>query len=136
MIDIKWLIFIVWCFISIIVLLFKLNFDLNRDLKLVEKVSTPKFRVIRYEPSIETFLIDKSSLLGHNALVSIYYLKKEFEIELGRAYVSNIQENFIQLKIEYYSEKFEKNHVEVLKRIQDNDTYELNNIIIKTYVTK
>lgn len=134
-VSIKWIIFICYIFLVVFVILVKFIYDQNIELE-GKSQSNPIFRVVKYEPTQELFLIEKTNLLGFDAMVSLFYLLDDFEIELGKAFVSNIQENFIQLKTIDISKKFEKDNSEILKNIKNNSSNELKNIIIKTYVTR
>lgn len=86
--------------------------------------------------STDEFLIDKTILLGHNALVSIFYYKEEFEVEIGKAFVSNISEKYIQIKILDISQNLSNDIISAIGKIRNNDTKELKNITIKTFVTR
>lgn len=133
-ISIKWIIFLFYVFLSCTVILLKVIHEQNKELN--KQQARPIFRIIKYEPTQESFLIEKTNLLGFDALVSLFYLQDDFEIELGKAFVSNIQENFIQLQTIDISKKFETDNSEILKNIKNNASKELKNIIIKTYVTR
>jgi hypothetical protein len=77
----------------------------------------------------------KNDFLGHLAMVSIFYLDNSFEVELGKGYVKNIQDKFIQIEIIEISDSFSLNHSDVLEKINSNNVIELQKIIIKSYVT-
>lgn len=133
-VNVKWLIFLIYIFICLLFILVKLIYDLNQELK--AKDLNPKFTIIKYLQSTDEFLIEKTTLLAYNALVSLYYLKDDFEVEIGKAYVSNISDNYIQLKILDTLPNLSKDIVDAIKKIRNNDAKELKSVSIKTFVTK
>ncbi len=133
-ISVKWLIFLIYIFICIILIFFKVICDLNDELNKIDP--NPKFTIIKYLQSTDEFLIKKTTLLAHNALVSLYYLKDDFEVEIGKAYVSNVSDNYIQLKIFDTLPNLSKDIVEAIDKIKNNDAKELKSVSIKTFITK
>lgn len=133
-VNIKWLIFIVYLFISSVFILVKIIYDIQKELE--QRELKPQFRIIKYQQSTEEFLIEKSTLLGHNALVSVFYSQDDFETEIGKAYVSNITDNFIQLKIMNIRDNLSQEIVAVIDKIKNNDAKELKNVTIKSFVTR
>ena len=131
-ISIKWLVFSIYISFTIILILFKLVLDLNTELKVKHPNTTTVFR---YVPESTTFLVYKNDFLGHLAMVSIFYLDDSFEVELGKGFVKNIQDKFIQIEIIEISNTFSSNHSEVLEKINSNNVIALQKIIIKSYVT-
>lgn len=131
-ISIKWLIFTIYVSFTIILILLKLIVDLNNELKVKLPYTT---RIFRYVPENFTFLIYKNDFLGHLAMVSIFYLDNSFEVELGKGYVKNIQDKFIQIKIIEISERFSSNHSKILEEIELNNVMTLQKIIVKNYIT-
>jgi len=132
--NIKWLIFTVYLFISAVFVLMKIIYDIQKELE--QRELKPQFRIIKYQQSTDEFLIGKSSLLGHNALVSIFYSQDDFETEIGKAYVSNITDNYIQLKIMTILDDLSQEIVAVIDKIKSNDAKELKNVTIKSFVTR
>jgi len=133
-INVKWLIFLIYVFICISFILIKFCYDLFKEIQ--QKDLSPNFTIIKYLQSTDEFLIDKTILLGHNALVSIFYYKEEFEVEIGKAFVSNISEKYIQIKILDISQNLSNDIISAIGKIRNNDTKELKNITIKTFVTR
>lgn len=131
-ISVKWVVFAIYISFTIILILFKLVIDLNTELKVKLPNTTTVFR---YVPESTTFLVYKNDFLGHLAMVSIFYLDNSFEVELGKGYVKNIQDKFIQIEIIEISDSFSLNHSDVLEKINSNNVIELQKIIIKSYVT-
>ncbi len=131
-ISVKWVVFTIYISFTIILILFKLVIDLNTELKVKLPNTTTVFR---YVPESTTFLVYKNDFLGHLAMVSIFYLDNSFEVELGKGYVKNIQDKFIQIEIIEISDSFSLNHSDVLEKINSNNVIELQKIIIKSYVT-
>ena len=68
-------------------------------------------------------------------MVSIFYFDDSFEVEFGKGYVKNIQENFIQIQLLEISESFSTNYDSVIIKIDSNDIVILNRLIVKSYVT-
>lgn len=130
--SLKWFVFIIYIFFTIVLILIKLIIDLNIELKIKHSNTTTVFR---YVPESETFLVYKNKFLGHSAMVSIFYLDDSFEVELGKGYVKNIQDNFIQVKIIEILNDFSTNHSEVLEKINSNNIIVLQKMIVKSYVT-
>lgn len=131
-IDLRWLIFILFLSLVIILFLFKLIYELRKDVKAKR---TNKSTAIRYIKEDQTFLFEKKDFLGYSAMVSIFFLDDSYEVELGKGYVSNIQEEFIHVRLLEVSNDFDKNHSQVLKRIMHNDNNSIRKIIVKSYIT-
>ncbi|RKS21772.1 hypothetical protein CLV94_2407 [Flavobacterium endophyticum] len=129
--SLKWLIFTIYISFTIILILIKLIVDLNAELKIKSPNTT---MIFRYVPENQTFLVHKNDFLGHLAMVSIFYIDDSFEIELGKGYVKNIQDNFIQVKLLEISESFTLNHSEILEKINSNNIIALQKIIVKSYI--
>jgi len=131
-ISLKWLIFILFVSLTIILISIKVALDLNSELK-IKRITT--FPALRYLTENSTFLVQTNDILGYSAMVSIFYLDDSFEIELGKGYVKNIQEKFIQIQMIQISDEFQKNHGDILIKIKKKDKDNLNKIIIKSYVS-
>ncbi len=67
-------------------------------------------------------------------MVSIFYIDDTYEVELGKGYVHNIQENFIQIKLLEITNSFKANYKDTLKRIENNDSNVLKNLVVKSYI--
>jgi len=130
--SLKWLIFTIYVFLTITLFLVKLLVEMNIELN---KKQSNTSGVVRYVSESSTLLVSKNDLLGHSAMVSIFYLDDSFEVELGKGYVKNIQENFIQVEILDISENFELNYKSVLGKIDSNDIITLQKLIVKSYIT-
>lgn len=132
LISLKWLIFLLFVSLTIILISIKVALDLNNELK-IKRITT--FPALRYLNENSTFLVQTNDILGYSAMVSIFYLDDSFEIELGKGYVKNIQEKFIQIQMIQISDEFLKNHEDILLKIKNNDNDILHKIIIKSYVS-
>lgn len=132
-ISLKWFVFSLFVSISFIVILIKLLIDLNIEIKSKSLNST--INVIRFLPDKKIFLIRKNDLIGFYAMVSIFFLDEECEIEFGKGYALNIQENLIQIQIVEISNEFTRDYNDLLIKINNNDLNVLNKIIVKNYVT-
>ena len=131
-ISLRWFVFTLFIAVTVILILIKLLYELNNDLKTISPNSSS---VVRYVTDSMTFLVRKNNFLGHAAMVSIFYLDDSYEIELGKGYVKNIQENFIQIKILDVSNDFKANYKNILDRIESNDIITLQKIVVKNYIT-
>ena len=132
LISLKWLVFTIYLTFTIILFLLKLLIDMNDELK-VKNPNTSN--IFRYIPEGKIFLVGKNNFLGHLAMVSIFYYDDSLEVEIGKGYVKNIQEKFIQIKIIDISSEFNSNYEKVLEKIESNDIITLQKLIVKSYVT-
>jgi hypothetical protein len=57
-------------------------------------------------------------------------------VEIGKAFVSNISEKYVQIKILDISQNLPNDIFSAIGKIRSNDTKELKNITIKTFVTR
>jgi hypothetical protein len=131
-IDLKWFIFSVFIAITIILIITKLLFDLIAELN----IKRPnKASVVRYLVQSETFVVSKNDFLGYFAMVSIFFLDDSYEVELGKGYVQNIQDNFIQVKVLEIDSNFANHYQQELKDIIANDIRILQKIVVKSYIT-
>lgn len=131
-ISLKWLVLTIFIGLIIILILIKLIFNLNEELRYKTQ---NKARIMKYLPDKYTFLIEKNQTFGYSAMVSIfYYLDDIYETEVGKGYVKNIQDQFIQIQLLNFSEDFKKNHQGIIKKINDNDINTLKKIIVKNYI--
>jgi hypothetical protein len=131
-ISLKWFIFSIFITLTIFLILTKVILGLNEEIR-IKRINT--FSVLRYIKESTIFLIQPSEMLGYLAMVSIFYLDDTFEIELGKGYVKNIQENYIQIQLINIVEEFKINHEDVLQKVENNDNSILKKIIIKSYVS-
>lgn len=130
-VSVKWLVFVIFICIAIVLIMSKLLFDLYEDFK---KKIPNNTTVIQYIPTYTSFVVKNNDFLGLSAMVSVFYRDGSFEAELGKGYVSNIQENFTQIQILEISDEFKVNYSKVLKKITSNDPLILQNIVIKSYL--
>nr|WP_314897954.1 hypothetical protein [uncultured Flavobacterium sp.] len=131
-ISLKWLVFCVYILITVILFLIKLLIEMNTELK-IKHPNTSK--VVRYISERSTFLVNKNDFLGHSAMVSIFYFDDLFEVEFGKGYVKNIQENFTQIQLIEITQSFSTNYSSVIEKIDSNDINILNKLIVKCYIT-
>ena len=120
--------------VSLVIILFllKLIYELRKDVKAKR---ANKSTAIRYIKEDQTFLFEKKDFLRYSAMVSIFFLDDSYEVELGKGYVSNIQEDFIHVRLLEVSKDFNINHPQVLNRIINNDNNSIRNTIVKSYIT-
>lgn len=131
LVNIKWLVLVLFLAFSIILILIKLVFDFSAELRKKHPVS---LKVLRYIPHSLTFIVNVSDALGYSAMVSIFYMDDEFEIEFGKGYVSNIQDEFIQVQLIDISNDFLNNYGTALVAISNNDYTELKKLFVKGYI--
>ena len=132
LISLKWFVFTIYLSFTIILFLLKLLIDINNELKIKMPNTT---NVFRYMSESKILLVGKNDFLGHLAMVSIFYYDDSLEVEIGKGYVKNIQEKFIQIKITDISNDFNSNYINVLEKIESNDIITLQKLIVKSYVT-
>lgn len=99
------------------------------------KLSSPKVIHVRdavkpYNNCHALFIIDPTSLLSHDALVSVYYLENNFEKFVGIGKVINVQEDKKVQVIVTDNYDFE----DKLDRIKSNSSEDLDKLIIKTSI--
>jgi|SRR5690554_685920 len=133
-VNVKWLLFLIYIFISTTIILLKALYDTHQEAD--KGQYKPHFRIIKYQKSTEEFLIEKTELLEHNALVSVFYSHDDFETEIGKAYVSNVNDRYFQIKIMNISDNLSKEIVAAIDKIKNNDAKEIKNVTIKSFVTK
>ena len=131
-ISLKWFVFVIFISLTIVLITIKLLFDLVHELK---KEHPHMIRAVRYIPESKTLLVEKNNLLGHSAMVSIFYLDDNYEVELGKGFVKNIQDEFIQIQVLEISTDFDRNYQQSLINIESNEIGTLQKIIIKSYIT-
>jgi hypothetical protein len=131
LISLKWFLFIAFIFFIFTLALLKVLLDIRNDLK---DKKAEYIRVIRYVPKYETFIISKNDSLGNQAMVSVFYLDENYEVELGKGYVENIQENLIQIKVLKFSKEFVNQYSSAFKQLNHNNIDVLKKIIVKSYI--
>ncbi len=132
LINIKWLVFVIFISLAIILFLIKLAFDLLSDLKM-RKPNTAS--AIRYVSDNKTLVVTQNDFLGYSAMVSILFKDDNYEVEFGKGYVENITDNFTQIKILEISGTFIDQYDKKLRQIENNDLQVLKNIVVKSYIT-
>ena len=129
--EVKWFLFLIFIFLSILLISFKLSYELSKELKL-QKPNDSK--VITYIESSNTLIVDKNHYLNYSTMVSIYLIQDQIEIELGTGYVSNVQKKFTQVKLLDIDKNFEKNHKKQLKELYNGKNDILRNLIVKSTI--
>ena len=130
-ISIKWLVFVIFCSLSIILFLIKLVIYLIEEIKM-KRPNTSS--ILSYKPDIQTLLVRNNDFLGHSAMVSIFYIDDSYEVNVGTGYVNNIQEKFTQIKILEIEADFLSRYDEVFNKIALNDVTFLQKLLIKNYI--
>lgn len=132
-ISLKWFVFTLYASITGFVILIKLISDLQSDLR--SKSKNVSSAVFRYIPDQRILLIKKNDLIGFYAMVSIVYIENGYEVEFGKGYAINIQDNYISVQIISITEDFTQNRFALLNQINHNDTTVLPNLTVKNYLT-
>lgn len=130
-ISLKWLVFIIFLFFTLLLISFKLSYELY--LELITKKPN-KSKAISYLESNSILLVENNDFLNFSAMTSIFLLEKDIEIEIGQGYVQNVQEKFTQIKILSFNDDFLKYHTNTLKKLAENNNDILRNIVIKSYI--
>jgi len=138
-ITLRWLMVIILLFTSIILIVVKLCIDLQSEKENLEieikRRRTNTHKVISYKPEQNIFLIERNEdeILGHDAMVSIFYLEENYELEIGKGYVQNIQDRFMQIKLLNLTEAFNSDSITFINISQNNLTT-LSKVIVKSYI--
>ena len=131
-ISLKWIVFVIFISLTVVIILIKLLFDLVCEIK-KEQINIVK--AVRYIPENKTLLVEKNNILGYYAMVSIFYLDENYEVELGKGFVKNIQEKFSQIQVLEFSQEFIRDYQESLMKIESNEIRTLQKIIVKSYIS-
>ena len=132
-INLKWLIAYIYISIVIYILLFKVVNDLVKEIKNHKK--NLSLSVLSYNTAAETIIGEKADWITLDTFVTVYYKDNEFITEMGYGYVSNINDESIQIKLIRFAENFRANYREELRKLENNDISIINRMMIKTIVT-
>lgn len=94
-VSVKWILFILWLFLSVVIILLKLLFDLATEKKIAPPYEIP----IRYLPIDQILLIRRNEHFGNQIVVGCYSSVDDVERLLSLGAVHHVQEQFIQIKI-------------------------------------
>ena len=131
-ISLKWFVFSLFISLIVLLILFKLVYDLNEEIK-IKKPNLSS--AIRYISNSKTLLVSKNDFLGYSAMVSIFYTDDLYEVEMAKGYVSNITDKLVQIRILDISEDFARNYHDVLDFFELSDLKTLQKIVVKSYIT-
>lgn len=95
--SIKWIIFLSWVFVTILVILIKVINDQSKIY--MHPQSSVSEKPIRYMPDKGLILIRKNDFFLNNTMVGCYCIDGEFETIAFVAMVSHVQDKFMQIKI-------------------------------------
>ena len=111
--------------------------DLNKSLTEDQKSNfkIPKVKYVQSPPKLYSnahalFLVNPTSLLSYDAIVSIYYLEDDIERLVGVGKVMNVQENKMIQIIITHDYDFGDN----LNKLMNNSKDELDKLILKTSI--
>lgn len=131
-ISLKWFVFTIFISLTVVIVLTKLLFDIASEMTKEQQNSV---KAVRYISEMKTLLVEKNKILGYNAMVSIFYLDENYEVELGKGFVKNIQEEFSQIQILEFANEFVRNYQKSLVKIESNEIKTLQKIIVKSYIS-
>lgn len=94
-VSIKWILFLLWLFLTSTIILLKLLFDLSAE----KKVSPPYEIPIRYLPNDQILLIKRNEHFGNQIVVGCYSNVDDVERLLSLGAVHHVQDQFIQIKL-------------------------------------
>ncbi|MCZ8196438.1 MAG: hypothetical protein O9267_02375 [Flavobacterium sp.] len=130
--SIKWFaaVLILCSFISII--LIKLTYDIYKShTQRIVKNS----KVFQFSRKDNLLLVENNNNLEFSQLVSIYYIKNNFQQLFANGYVQNIQEEFVQIKVLSFEENFKTVYEDDFDKILNNENNALLSILIKNYLS-
>ncbi len=78
-------------------------------------------------------ILEPSELFSYDSLVSFYYIEEGFEQLIGIGHVFNIQEDG---KIQVMITKLVEEHIEIIKKLAQNDAIALRKIVVKPNVPR
>lgn len=129
--EVKWFLLLVFIFLSILLISFKLSYEIYKELKLKKPNSS---KVITFLKSENILIVENNDYLDYSTMASIYLKNNQIEIEFGKGYVHNVQEKFTQIKILEIDEQFEKNYGKKLKGFWSNKNDILRNLVVKSTI--
>ena len=94
-VSIKWVLFTLWLFLTFVIILLKLIFDLVGE----KKVPPPYEIPIRYLPDDKILLIRRNEYFGNQIVVGCYSNVDDVERLLSLGAVHHVQDKFIQIKL-------------------------------------
>lgn len=94
-VSVKWILFLLWLFLTIVIILLKLLFDIAAE----KKISPPYEIPIRYMPNDQILLIRRNEHFGNQIVVGCYSNVHDVERLLALGAVHHVQEQFIQIKL-------------------------------------
>lgn len=94
-VSIKWVLFVLWLFLTVVIVLLKILFDLTAE----KKISPPYEKPIRYLPNYQLLLIRRNEHFGNQIVVGCYSNVDDVERLLSLGAVHHVQEQFIQIKL-------------------------------------
>ena len=80
-----------------------------------------------------TFIIDGNDILGYSAMVTIFFIDNDYEIEFGKGYISNIQSEFFHVQLVDISDEFALHYGQALIGISNYDNVFLRNLVLCTF---
>lgn len=93
--SIKWILFALWLFLTVVIILLKLLFDLASEKKIPPPYEIP----IRYLANDQILLIRRNEYFGNQIVVGCYSNVDDVERLLSLGTVHHVQDKFIQIKL-------------------------------------
>lgn len=94
-VSIKWILFLLWLFLTVVIILLKLLFDIAAEKKIAPPYEIP----IRYLRNDQILLIRRNEHFGNQIVVGCYSNVDDVERLLSLGAVHHVQEQFIQIKL-------------------------------------
>jgi hypothetical protein len=130
--NIKWFaaLWIVYSFVLII------SIKLSYDIYLTNEIRVAKNnKVIQFSKTDLLLLVENNGNLEYSQMVSMYYMRNNFQLLLANGYVQNIQDKFVQIKIIEFDENFKSSYRSEFDEIINNENNALDSILIKNYLS-
>ena len=133
-IGIKFLLpFVLFIFFLLAILVDSLIYCYTNTINKLPRVirSCPTYGL--YQKMETILLLEKSVLFSHETLVTIYHKYDDYEELIGNGFVTTIQENGAIQVVVY---KSEEHHIDIWKKIKENNIDTIKNLLVKPTVTK
>ena len=94
-VSVKWVLFVTWLLLTVVIILLKLLFDLTAE----NRVPPPYEIPIRYLPNDQILLIRRNEHFSNQIVVGCYSNVDDVERLLSLGAVHHVQDQFIQIKL-------------------------------------
>lgn len=131
-VDVKNVLGLIYVLICIIIVLFKIVFDLVKESKSTPNTKTPYAIPFRYNNELKSLIIHNDYLFEYNTMLTIYFDDSGCEYPIGFGFVNNRQDLMTQIKIARISSKYES----VVVELEKGDVNILKHIVIKAQMNQ